>query len=181
MKLKSFFSAAIIFCTAFFLQSCEFNCSVGKKEEEVKGVAVVKDGARIYNNIELNSLGIKVNKAYLLTEDGGRVPDDNFVDFKSPVKMQLKIDEGWVEKEGKVLLGASEKIVAEDGTVVLEEDDLFERYTEGIPAEDAKSIYLSATLRLKEGAAPTSFKVTFRVWDKNGDGYIEGSYKLFSK
>ncbi len=95
--------------------------------------------------------------------------------------MQLKIDEGWVEKDGKVLLGASEKIIAEDGTVVLEEDDLFEKYTDGISAEDAKSIYLSAALRLKEGAAPTSFKVTFKVWDKNGNGYIEGSYKLFSK
>ncbi len=165
----------------FFLQSCEFNCSVGKKDEEIKGAAVVKEGARIYNNIELNSPGIKISKAYLLTADGKRVPDDNFVDFKSPVKMQLKIDEGWVEKDGKVLLGASEKIIAEDGTVVLEEDDLFEKYTDGVSAEDAKSIYLSAALKLKEGAIPTSFKVSFKVWDKNGNGYIEGSYKLFSK
>lgn len=179
--MKSLFSFCLIVCMAFFLQSCEFNCSVGKKDEEVKGAAVVKEGARIYNNIELNSPGIKISKAYLLTADGKRVPDDNFVDFKSPVKMQLKIDEGWVEKDGKVLLGASEKIIAEDGTVVLEEDDLFEKYTDGISVEDAKSIYLSATLRLKEGAAPTSFKVSFKVWDKNGDGYIEGSYKLFSK
>ena len=181
MKLKSLFSFLIVLSIAFFLQSCEFNCSVGKKKEEIKGAAVVKDGARIYNNIEINSPGIKVSKAYLLTADGKRVADDNFVDFKSPVKMQLIIDSGWIEKEGKVLLGASEKIIAEDGTVVLEEKDLFEKYADGISAEDAKSLYLSAILKLKEGAAPTSFKVSFKVWDKNGDGYIEGSYKLFSK
>ena len=179
--MKLLFSFWFIVFMAFSLQSCEFNCSVGKKEEEIKGAAVVKEGARIYNNIDLISPGIKVSKAYLLTADGKRVSDDNFVDFKSTVRMQLKIDEGWVQKDGKVFLGASEKIIAEDGTVVLEEEDLFEKYTDGISFEDSKSIYLSATLNLKEGSPPTSFKVSFRVWDKIGDGYIEGSYKLFSK
>jgi hypothetical protein len=171
----------LMICSIIFLPSCEFNCSVGKKEEEVKGTAVVKDGARVYNNIELNSSGVKVSKAYLLLQDGKRVPDDNFVDFKKPVKMQLIIDEGWIEKEGKVMLGASEKITAEDGTVVLDEQDLFEKYPDGISAADAKSIYLSAALKLKEGAAPASFTVSFKVWDKNGDGYVEGNYKLYSK
>ncbi len=65
--MKSLFSFCLIVCMAFFLQSCEFNCSVGKKDEKVKGAAVVKEGARIYNNIELNSPGIKISKAYLLT------------------------------------------------------------------------------------------------------------------
>ena len=167
---------------AFLLQSCEFSCSVGdKKNDEVKGAAVVKDGARIYNNIELNTSGIKISKAYLYSGDDKRVPDDNFVDFKSPVKMQLIIDSGWVEQNGRVLLGASEKITAEDGTVVLEEADLFKKYPDGVSAADAKSIYLSATVKLKEGAAPTSFIVSFRIWDKNGEGHIEGNYKLFSK
>jgi hypothetical protein len=172
----------LIAATAFILQSCEFNCSIGdKKQEEVKGAAVVKDGARIYNNIELSSSGVQVSKAYLVFANGDRVPDDNFVNFKSPVKMQLVIDSGWVEQNGKVLLGASEKITAEDGTVVLEEQDLFQKYPDGVSVTDSKSIYLSATVKLKEGAAPTSFTVSFRVWDKNGEGYVEGNYKLFSK
>jgi hypothetical protein len=181
MQMKSLFSFCLVVCIAFFLQSCEFNCSVGKKDEELKGAAVVKEGARIYNNIELNSPGIKISKAYLVYEGGGRVPDDNFVDFKKWIKMQLQIDSGWVVNNGKVMLGASEKIVAENGTVVLEENDLFKKYPDGISAEDAKFIVLSASVDLKEGAAPTSFKVSFKVWDKKGDGYIEGSYKLFSK
>lgn len=180
--MKSLRSFLFITGAAFLLQSCEFNCSVGdKKDEDVKGAAVVKDGARIYNNIELSSPGVKISKAYLVLANGDRVPDDNFTDFKSPVRMQLVIDSGWVEQNGKVLLGASEKIIAENGGVVLEEQDLFKKYPDGVSLADAKSIYLSASVKLKEGAAPTSFTVSFRVWDKNGSGYIEGNYKLFSK
>ena len=144
MKLFSFL---FIVSISFLLQSCEFNCSIGKKDE-VTGSAEVKDGARIYNNIQLNASGVKVDKAYLLFDDGQRVPDDNFVDFKSPVKMQILIDSGWVEENGKVLLGASEKIITEKGEVVVEEADLFQKYPDGISVEDSKSIYLSAILKL---------------------------------
>ena len=178
--MKSIFSFFLLVWIIFFLQSCEFNCSVGNKDE-VKGSATVNDGARVYNNIEINATGVKVSKAYLLLENGDRVPDDNFVNFKTPVKMQLLIDSGWEEQNGKVALGVSEKITAEDGTVILDEQDLFQKYTNGISVADSKVIYLSASIRLKENAAPTSFTVSFRVWDKNGKGYIDGSYKLFSK
>jgi len=179
--MKRLTTFLVVFCITFLLQSCEFNCSIGKKDEEVKGVAKVKEGARLYNNIELTSPDVKISKAYLILESGERVPDDNFVDFKKAVQLQLFIDSGWVEKKGKVLLGASEKIVAENGTVVLDQDDLFEKYPDGISAADAKVMYLSAAVTLKQNAAPTSFTVSFKVWDKNGDGYIEGSYKLYSK
>jgi hypothetical protein len=177
MKL---FPLLFIVTISFLLQSCEFSCSIGKKDE-VTGAAEVKDGARIYNNIQLNASGVKVDKAYLLFDDGQRVPDDNFVDFKSLVKMQILVDSGWAEENGKVLLGASEKIVTETGEVVVEEADLFQKYPDGIAVEDSKSIYLSAILKLKEGIPPTSFTVSFRVWDKKGNGFVEGSYKLYSK
>jgi hypothetical protein len=171
-----------LFCSLFLLSSCEFRCSVGDTgSRDEKSTAVVKDGARIYNNIQLNTHKIKINKAYLVFADGKRVPDDNFTDFSQPVKLQLFIDSGWTEKEGRVLLGAAEKITAEDGTVVLEDPDLFAKYADGVTASDAKMLYLSATLRLKENSPPASFTVSFRIWDKNADGYIEGNYKLYSK
>ncbi len=178
MKSVSFLFAV---CVVFMLQSCEFNCSVGKTPDKDSGVAEVKDGTRVYNKIQLTTNKVKVEKAYLLFDNGQRVPDDNFVDFNSTIKMQLLIDTGWVEENGKVMLGASEKIVTEDGTVVLEEADLFQKYPGGISVDDSKSMYLSAILKLKEGVPPTSFTVSFRVWDKKGDGFIEGSYKLYSK
>lgn len=177
MKLFSFL---FIVCFSVCLSSCEFSCSIGKKDD-VTGTAEVKDGARVYNNIQINASGVNVDKAYLLFDNGERVPDDNFVDFNGPVKMQILVDSGWVEENGKVLLGASEKIITEKGEVVVDEADLFQKYPDGISAEDSKSIYLSATVKLKEGTPPTSFTVSFRVWDKKGDGFVEGSYKLYSK
>jgi len=162
------------------LSSCEFSCSIGEKDEP-KGTAVVKDGSRVYNNINLLTTAVKVSKAYLVFDNGDRVPDDNFVDFKRPVRLQFSIDSGWVEQNGKVMLGASEIIADEKGRIVLEEKDLFQQYPEGISARDAGAIYLSATLTLKPNAAPTSFTVSFRIWDKKGEGAIEGSYQLYSR
>jgi len=173
-------SLLLVVCISFFLSSCEFNCSIGK-DKEVTGTAKLKDGARVYNNIELTANGVKVDKAYLIFDNGERVPDDNFVDFKNPVKLQILVDSGWVEESGKVMLGASEMITTETGKILVEEADLFQKYPEGIPAKDAGSIYLTAILTVKEGVPPTSFTVSFRVWDKNGNGFIEGSYKLYSK
>ncbi|HQX97020.1 MAG: hypothetical protein IPH34_14275 [Chitinophagaceae bacterium] len=180
MKLSSLLVAV---CILFTLQSCEFSCSVGDKEEETKdkGTAVVKDGARIYNNIQLKTSGIKLEKAYLYLESGERVPDDNFVDFNGKIKLRLQFASDWKEENGKVLLGASEKIVAESGEVILEENDLFEKYPEGVSVEDSKIVFLSAILKLKPSAQPTSCTVFFRVWDKRSDAFVEGSYQLFSK
>ena len=96
MKLSSLLVAV---CILFTLQSCEFSCSVGDKEEETKdkGTAVVKDGARIYNNIQLKTSGIKLEKAYLYLESGERVPDDNFVDFNGKIKLRLQFASDWKE------------------------------------------------------------------------------------
>lgn len=177
MRPSYFFTAV---CLMIALQSCEFSCSVGNNDEEKKN-AKLQDGARIYNNIQVKTSGIKLDKAYLLTGDGKWLPEDNSFDFKGPVKLQFKFASGWKEENGKVFLGASERIVDENGEVVLEKTDLFESYTDGISAEDSRSIYLTALLKLKEGTPPTSFTVFFRVWDKKGDAFVEGSYQLFSK
>jgi hypothetical protein len=169
----------LLVCT---LQSCEFSCSVGGKKDEVKGTAVVKDGTRIYNDIQLTAQGVKLEKAYLVLKDGSAIPEGNLVDFTQPVNVKLVVEDGWVNEKGKVFLGAAEKITAEDGTVLLDEQDLFSgQYDEGIDASDAANIGISANITIKKEMPPTTFTVAFRVWDKKGDGYVEGSYKLYSK
>ncbi len=109
------------------------------------------------------------------------MPDDNVVDFNGKIQLRLQMATDWKEENGKVLLGASEKILNEKGDVVLQQDDLFEKYPDGVSVKDSKVIFISAILKLKEGTPPTSFTVYFRVWDKRSDAFVEGSYQLFSK
>lgn len=172
-------SLLIVSCI-FLLSSCEFSCSVGDKDKNTATTTFLEDQPRIYNKIMMEAKKLKVQKAYLILDNGDAVPENNGVDFKNPVKMIIKIDSGWTEKDGKVMIGASEKIVTEDGTVLVDEPDLFANNT-GASPEDAKTISLTASITVREGAPPTSFTVSFRIWDKNGEGQIEGNYKLYTK
>lgn len=183
--MKPYHVVISIFALMPFLSSCEFQCKVGsmdEKEQGAKATEPVKIGnALVYNNIQITANKLHLNKAYLVFKNGERVPNDNNVDFTSPIELLLLIDSGWVVNNGKVNLGASEKVAAESGSEVLNEEDLFATYPDGVSEKDAKIIALMVSIELKPGSPPTSFKVNFRVWDKNSDGYIEGSYKLFSK
>ena len=179
--MKRLVLANVLFGCLILLSSCEFRCSVGGKDKTPPTAKDEKSGVRVSNEISIQPNGVKVEKAYLIFEDGTRVPDDNVVDFSKAVKLVMLIDSGWKETNGKVMLGASEKIEVEK-EVLLDEKDLFQSYTDGISAEDAKTIALTASVKLIKEVRPlTTFHVSFRVWDKNGSGFIQGHYKLYSK
>ena len=179
--MKRYHHIAFSFLLTIFLSSCKFSCSVGESHKDPSGKSVEDEGARVYNNIKVNVFKANLKRAYLVFEDGTRVPDDNFIDFTQPVKLMLETDGGWQEEGGKVFLGASEKVIDENGQVLLDAEDLFSEYPGGIAASDARLLHIKASIRLREGVPPTSFSVQFKVWDKKADGFIEGSYMLFSK
>jgi len=178
--MKSYKLFTLYFLITLFLGSCEFNCSIGDKKPT--GKVEEKEGAFVYNDIKVNTFKAHLKRAYLVFEDGTRVPDDNFIDFTKAVELILDTEGGWVEENNKVFLGASEQIIDEPGNVLLNAEDLFSAYTtSGISSTDAKRIRIKASIKLQPNAPPTSFSVQFKVWDKKGDGFIEGSYLLFSK
>ncbi len=186
MLRKSLFYYLIL--TSLLLPSCEFRCTVGdsdKKDDSKKAYKPVqKDGALLYNGIHLVTRGVQVEKAYLVTDDeqADRIGEDNFIDFKRGVKMVLHIKQGWKEVVEKVRIGASMLAVLENGSVLTEEQDLFREYDEkGIAAGDSKII--SLTLFYKEGdnSRPVSIKVSFKVWDKQGDAFVEGDYTVHTR
>lgn len=182
MKLQSKFLIFLLLPVA--LSSCEFQCRVGEADKKQKAEALPekKEDAIIYNGILMKANKVNVNRAYLVENlTGDKVPNDNFVSFRQPIKLVLLINDGWKEEDGRVYLGVSEKIVDEDGDVILDKADLFENYTDGVSADDAKIIGITANILLPENSPPTRFKVYFRAWDKKGDGSIEGSYTLYSK
>ena len=134
--------------------------------------------SKISNGIRLNlSKEIKLVKAYLFFNDGERVSDSNIADLNQNINMLIQIESGgWVEKDGKVSIGASEKITTSTGNAVLNEPDLFATLTD-ISADDAQYITLKAVIKSMKKQF-SFFLVSFTIWDKWGSGKITGSYRF---
>ena len=133
--------------------------------------------AKILNDIIVHqSGGLKVAQAYLSFEDGNLVPKSNTASLSEAVYLNLMIEDGWQVNEGEVSLDASEKIVTDQGQLVLNATNLF-RSNPTVSAADASRINLKATIT-KTRSDIDYFVVNYRVWDKQGDGEVKGSYKL---
>lgn len=182
MPGKSFFSSLLL--TSVLLSSCEFSCKVGSGEKD-RGSKMEKNGASLYNGIRLNFQGIKVSKAYLVTnnEEADPIPEGNWVeDMQTGVKLVLQVPRGWEEADGKVWLGASMQVETDAGEKIIDQPDLFARYEkEGLSARDAKVVSLSFYVKDIDAVRNQTFRVSFRVWDKKGDGFVEGDYTVHTR
>lgn len=154
-------------CVSIFFISCEVK------------VNAPSEGGKIRNGIQLKENGLKVEQAFLLFQDGKLVPSDNKVEIGQWVGLRLILN-GWQEKQGKVFVDAEEQITTSDGKQLLDQKDLFKDYADGLSSEDAKAITVSARITAVDKLYDY-FTVTFRVWDKEGQNDVSGSYKLHLK
>jgi len=150
------------------LSSCEFSVKHADSAEKSK----------IRNGISIQAKGINVEQAFLITEDGNLLPEDNKVKVNQKVRLRL-IASGWTEKDGRIFVDASEKVETSDGTVFLNEKDLFRDYQDGISPEDAKNITLSVVITQIDKLYDY-YRVLFQVRDKSDEQKsVEGFYKLY--
>lgn len=182
--MKPVSSSLVLLCVSLILSSCSFHCQIGNDTAEEKTSPKVKDEMLLYNGIEINARNMKVEKAYLVTNDdqGDRIDDDNVVNLEKGVKLILLIKEGWKETDGKVWLDASMLVTNSSGETVLEKENMFAKYgEEGLSAEDAKTIGLSVYFKGMAKANPDTYQVKFKVSDQKGDASLEGSYKIYTR
>jgi hypothetical protein len=170
---------------SLFLASCEFKCQVGdakaKEDKDEKYKPVRKEGALLYNGIEIKANNVKIEKAYLVYRDNGELIDEtNFVDMKRGLKLLVLVESGWKETETGVSLGASMKSTSEDGEELLNKTDMFEG-AGSFSATDAKIIGLSLFFKEWAPRTPVTINTIFRIWDKNSDAWVEGSYTIHTK
>ncbi len=150
------------------LSSCEFSVTRTDSSEKSK----------IRNGISIQAKGINVEQAFLITDDDNLLPEDNKVKVNQKVRLRL-VASGWTEKDGRVFVDASEKVETSDGTVILNEKDLFRDYQDGISPEDAKLITLSVVIT-RIDKLYDYYRVLFQVKDKSDEQKsVEGSYKLY--
>jgi hypothetical protein len=149
-----------------------------KNIKEVEKGSNEGNQTQVLNDISIEAEGgVEVYRAFLSYENGNLVPTGNSTSPGKPVYLNLNITKGWKEEMGEVSIGASEKISTDNGTIVLDEPDLFKNYT-SISADDAKFIKLKAVVNSMSGPIKY-FVVDYKVWDKNGDGVIKGSYRFY--
>ena len=158
----------LLFVSLLFI-SCEIKVNAPSDANEGK----------VRNGIALKEKGLKVEQAFLVFEDGKLIPSDNKVEVGQWVELRLLLN-GWQERAGKVFLDAEEKITTSDGNELLDQKSLFKKYTEGITSEDAKVITLRARITAIDKLYDY-FTVSFRVWDKQNQNEVSGSYQLHLK
>ena len=151
---------------------CIFSCKEKNKKNDQP-----KPDNPYGNGITLQSKNIQVKKAYLRFVDGTIVPENNKVAVGQAVDIWLVVD-GWKQEDGKSYLGVSEKIESSNKQHIFEQSDMLATHPEGVSAEDAKLINVRAVINTLDKHYDY-FLVSFRVWDKKGDGEITGSYKLY--
>jgi hypothetical protein len=179
--------AVIIILSACNNASTDPNGSSSKKENKNDKTEAKNDSKKedereskpqVLNDIFLETEGgIQVNQAFLSYENGDVVPSPNITSLRKPIYLRLNLIKGWKEEMGEVSLGASEKISSDNGTVFLNEPDLFQKY-KSLNADDAKVVQLKAVINSMSGPIKY-FVVDYKVWDKNGDGVIKGNYKFY--
>jgi hypothetical protein len=150
-----------------------------KPAATVPATAVIKT---FDNGIKLKIKGLTVKEAYLIFEDETKVPADNTVELNQKVNLRIVLDKGFKEENGKVFIGATEKIVLSNGFTVLDSKDLFAAYDEtGVSPEDAKFISLKAVMTELDDKKKY-VKVSFKVWDKKSTANeITGYYIMHIK
>ena len=133
----------------FFLLIIAFiSCNTTPEDKQSSGqkVETNKASSKIRNGIDINTKGgLKVSQAFLLFEDGSLVPSSNEAKVNQPVNLRLIIEKSFTENNGKVEIGAAEKIETHTGELLLDEKDLFRDLGE-IEAERAELLTLKATI-----------------------------------
>jgi hypothetical protein len=148
-------------------------------ELKVNTPAGESDGDKIRNGIQLKEKGLIVEQAFLLFEDGKLIPPGNKIEVGQWVGLRLIVN-GWQKNNGNVFLDAEEQITTSDGKQLLDQKNLFKDYADGLTSEDAKALTLSARITAIDKLYDY-FTVTFRVWDKQNQNELSGSYKLYLK
>lgn len=157
------------------LASCQFSTSTGNKTaDNLKTVSESKEPIR--NAIQFEEAGgLKVETAFLMKDDGTLVPDDNTLKTGERFKLILKLS-GWQAENGKVQIGAGERLTNSNKVVMLQEDDLFAN-AGAISEEDAQVITLIMEV-LNTETIYDYYQTEFKAWNKNAEQFVRGTYQF---
>ncbi len=141
-------------------------CNVGAKKDLLSGLKVTNSG-------------LSYKEAFLYM-DTVKLTTSEFPIGKDVV-MEVDGTEGFVEKDGKVYLGASLDIFDKDGKKVMDNPDLFANYdAEGLAKEQVAVLTLTLTVG-SPLVSGSKYTWKSKIWDKNGKGVINAETEFTVK
>ncbi len=156
---KSWLCLAAVSVLAF----CNSNFSIGFKTD-------------LFTGLKVSYKGLSVEESYLSVNQ--EKLKKNEVDMGDKVFLYLREVQGFVEKEGRVYLGASMTVTGSGGETVIDRKDLYAQFDgSGVSPADAKFLSLALLVGDPMAVGKTYLWKT-RIWDKNGKGEITSEVKV---
>jgi hypothetical protein len=176
-KSKIMKTTIIIAITLLFLSACDISVSTNSGNKTADNLNTVSESAqKIRNGITYDSSGgLIIETAFLMKDDGELITDDNTMKANERFKLILKLS-GWQAENGKVQIGAGERLRNSNQVVMLQEDDLFAN-AGAVSAEDAEVITLVMEV-LNTETIYDFYETEFMVWNKEVDQMVRGSYRF---
>jgi hypothetical protein len=148
------------------LAACSVKFSAGVKKDLMTGLKVTNSG-------------LSLEEAVLAS--GEKRLSKGEAELGTKVKIVFTGVSGFTAKDGKVFPGASLKVTGPDGAVILENEDMYAKYSEtGVTEEQASELSVALTMGdpMEAGKA---YHCAARVWDKNSTGQINAEVDLTAK
>ena len=143
-----------------------FGCTVGVKKDLMTGLKITNKNLS-YEDAYLSSKNQKLSNPEL--------------PMNAEVNLVILGMSGFMEKNGKVYIGAAITVTDKEQKKIIEYPDLFASYdSTGISPTDAKQI----TLTLTTGSPMTTgtkYLWKSRIWDKNGKGELMSELEVTIK
>jgi hypothetical protein len=177
-----------LFASLILVVACKSNektKDIGPKvmvnvEDLIKGekpVRVDENGTEFYNEFQIAST-VKLKRAFLVLEDGTRVPPDNMIDFTQGVILILQIDSGWAVKDNKVYLeGNMQGYDNANGNAKFLDMKMDDVLDKGVSIADANTIHLTVN-KFKNVSGNVS--ITFGFKDRINGRYVGGAFRLYN-
>lgn len=115
------------------------------------------------SNVKYTNNGLSASEIFLSGDKSTKVPHNKFK-MGSSAYIVFRGLEGFTVENGKVFPGCEVTLISKGGETALQEDDILQKYTDGVPAEAASMLFAGASLNNPVEKGTYLMKV--RIFDK---------------
>lgn len=143
-----------------------------------KYISKLKFSVQKNERIDVEAINVTYNEVYLYSQGNNKVINDNKIAFDDNTYIMVEGLKGFKEENGIVFPGLSVKLLDSEKNTLLDNEDLFEDYSEtGVSSSDFAS-RVSAHFTLNDTEFSNPLHCEILIWDKKSDSKLKISTNL---